>query len=78
MVIHQTGGGVTPNQTIFLEEKKKVFQGPHRTILGHPKHVVEGDLANEITTLFRIFFCETFPNSDELANVTTEERRGVL
>ena len=31
-------GGVTPNQTLFF--KKKVFQGPHRTILGHPKHVL--------------------------------------
>ena len=33
------GGGVTPNQTLFLK-KKKFFQGPHRTILGHPKHVL--------------------------------------
>ena len=31
--------GVTPNQTLFLK-KKSFFQGPHRTILGHPKHVL--------------------------------------
>ena len=36
----KTGGRVTPNLTLFLKEEKKVFQGPHRTILGHPKHVL--------------------------------------
>ena len=34
----QTRGGVTPNQTLI--SKKKLFQGPHRTILRHTKHVL--------------------------------------
>ena len=38
LVIHQTrGGGVTPNQTLFLKKKKSFFSG---TILGHPKYVL--------------------------------------
>ena len=31
------GGGGHPEPNSIFE--KKVFQGPHRTILGHPKHV---------------------------------------
>ena len=41
LVICQTGGGggghPEPN-SIF---EKSVFQGPHRTILGQPKHVLQ-------------------------------------
>ena len=32
------GGGGHPEPNSIFE--KKVFQGPHRTILGHPKHVL--------------------------------------
>ena len=32
------GGHPKPNY--IFGRKKKVFQGPHRTIIGHPKHVL--------------------------------------
>ena len=32
------GGGVTPEPNSIFE--RMVFQGPHRTILGHSKHVL--------------------------------------
>ena len=31
--------GDSPNS--IFEKKKTVFQGPHMTILGHPKHVLQ-------------------------------------
>ena len=49
-------GGVTPNQTLFL--KKRFFQGPHRTILGHPKHVLHLVLSpNAIAKAFNVMQC---------------------
>ena len=40
VVIYQMGGGHPEPNSIFEREKKVFFQGPHRTILGHPKHVL--------------------------------------
>ena len=39
LVIHQTGWGGHPEPN-FIFEEKKFLQGPHRTILGHHKHVL--------------------------------------
>ena len=40
-VIHQSRGGGHPEpKSIFERRKKGFFQGPHRTILEHPKHAL--------------------------------------
>ena len=55
VVIHQT----TPNQTLIFERRRKrFFQGPHRTILGHPKHVLHLVLSpNAIAKAFNVMQC---------------------
>ena len=45
------------DQTLFLK-KKRFFQGPHRTILGHPKHVLHLVLSpNAIAKAFNVMQC---------------------
>ena len=40
LVIHQTGGEGHHEPNSIFEKREVFFQGPHRTILGHPKHVL--------------------------------------
>ena len=52
------GGGHPEPNSIFEKKVKKVFQGPHRTILGHPKHVLHLVLSpNAIAKAFNVMQC---------------------
>jgi len=56
VVIHQTGGDHPKPNSIF--EKKKIFQGPHRSIPGHPKYVLHLVLSpNTIAKAFNVMQC---------------------
>ena len=57
VVFCQTGG-VTPNQTLFWQQQK--IHGPHRTILGQPKHVFHlVPSPNVIAKAFNVIKCRT-------------------
>ena len=50
------GGHPEPNS--IFEEEKKVLKGPHRTILGHPQHVLHLVLSpNAIAKAFNVMQC---------------------
>ena len=50
------GGHPEPNS--IFEEEKKVLKGPHRTILGHPQHVLHLVLSpNAIAKAFNVMLC---------------------
>ena len=51
------GGRGSPRTRLYFW-KKKVLQGPHRTILGHPKHVLHLVLSpNDIAKAFNVMQC---------------------